>query len=1050
MNKIKSAVVSAPAGSGKTERLARRYIELLKNGVKPERILTITFTEKAAAEMKERIFKILEQEDLELCKELKKQALKLRISTIHSFCLSLLERFAPLIGLEPEIKVLEDPTILWFDVIDDTLRKIAETEPNSQEYRMIMELIAQEGFRGLSVLRKLLQVLFDHRGQAQRARVAFSEQHEIKDLIAELANDPIGRGRILNYSDLFPTKITISQINKIKEKIDLCADVFLTKNLTPRKQGFNLEEQAWAVKMAEYRKLIISFASTIRALRIFHLFRRSFLKEYQSREQEQSLADFTDLELLTYSLITENPEWSNILYSFDEHTDHILVDEFQDTNFLQWGIIDKLSEEWRAGYGAKRARAVQPTIFLVGDEKQSIYYFRGANAQVFADAKKKLETWCERENFEYIEIKDNFRSLAAIIDFTNFLFSRLMNPYPNEPTYKTRYVQFEKKRNNDDPGSVELILIKANQAKMLQRRQKEAEIVAKRIATIIGKLKVYDDKEQPLPCRYQDITILLRKRTYLDILERALQKYKIPFVVVKGIGFHTTPEVTFLRAFVGFLVDPSSDFNLYVLLRNPIFGFSEKELLMMTNAPGLTLWERVKNYCESFGKRKAALQELEDFRAMASVQPLSQIIELMLKNKSGWKIFAEPQRMVNVKKFIRLVENLEMQSEHPMRILEYLQKSIVKENEPKANVRIEGKDAVRIMTIHAAKGLQFPIVFILGLDENLETKVGYDQSLLIEEIAEDKVVLAFQPNAELRRETKLFIEKEEKEIEEAKRLFYVAVTRARDHLFLSGVWQDNFRNLSRLRWLKDYFALSETDGKFLSNIPNLEFKVPNFLITNETFVNQEYDQSQVCEPATPSFKFIVKSEPLPYQPSYEFRVVTRELEEVTRKSTKDWTIFGEVMHQLLAEIANGYLLFCPDKMNKVLARAEYLLLAWGLPKTEVADWIGQVQKQFQLLEINNLLPIVLPQPESYAELPFMLKMDSTIYRGRVDRVICTPEGIKVYEYKTFPIDQAELDAFITKYSKQLAIYREAVSLIFKTNKVSTYLIFTALGEIIEI
>ncbi|MEO0092718.1 MAG: UvrD-helicase domain-containing protein [candidate division WOR-3 bacterium] len=1041
---IKSKIVLSPAGSGKTERLARRYLQLLAMDVKPERILTITFTEKAAAEMKDRIFKILAQENPEKLKELKRNALKLRISTIHSFCLSFLERFAPFIGLEPEIKVLDDPTVLWFDVVDDTLRTIAETEPNSKYYNMILELIAQEGFRGWSVLRRILEVLFDRRAAAKRAKVILTEQKGLENLISELYDSPIGRGRIKNYAELFPSRLTITQLNKVKEKLDLCSSVFLTQNNTPRKQGFNQEERTWAEKMAEYRKLVISYTSTIRALQIFYLFKRRFLNEYERRERENGQADFTDLELLTYDLITKNPEWSNILYSFDEHTDHILVDEFQDTSFLQWSIIDKLSEEWRSGLGAKRSRAIEPSIFLVGDDKQSIYYFRGANAQVFANAKAKLTAWYEPGKFEYEVVDTNYRSLQSIIDFTNLVFAQLMRPDPEAPAFKTRYAPFVRQRKNEDPGSVEMLLIKMAKAKMLERRQKEAELIAKRIATIVGRINVYDDKENPLPCRYQDITILLRKRTYLDVLENALHNHNIPFVVVKGIGFHGTPEVSFLRAFVSFLADPSSDFNLYVLLRNPVFGLSENEILMISQASGLTLWERLQNYSETFGKRKEEVKQLADWLSAVNHRPLAHIIEEMLKIKSGWRIFSEPQRLANVKKFIRLVEDLETTGQHPLRLKDYLQKSIEKENEPKANIRIEGKDAVRIMTIHAAKGLQFPIVFIPGLDENIEIKTGSDQSILLEELSEDEVVLAFQPEPSLRKETKLFIEREAKELEEAKRLFYVAVTRARDHLFLSGVWQDKINSPSRLSWLIETLGLKKVDGKFslTSNCP--------VAIVEEATVEEEYEKikPKLVIPFCGQLP-IIQSGPLPYLPQFEWRIVTRELEEVKRKSEESWTIFGEVMHQLFAEIAQGNLVL-NNELEQILTRARHLLFAFGLMQDQLSIWLERISDQFRLLANKGLLSIISPQPGSYAELPFILKKGKIIYSGRIDRIIRMEGEIKIYDYKTFPLRDEELPSFLTEYAQQLAIYREAVASIFETQNVATYLLFTARGELIPI
>ena len=132
---------------------------------------------------------------------------------------------------------------------------------------------------------------------------------------------------------------------------------------------------------------------------------------------------------MTYEALVSHPEWQNILYSFDEHTDHILVDEFQDTNSIQWQIIDKLTEEWRSGIGSKRSKGKTPTIFLVGDDKQSIYLFRGANAGVFEEAKSRLSEWLGNE-YHFEKAKENFRSLPAIINFTNALFEKLMPPWP--------------------------------------------------------------------------------------------------------------------------------------------------------------------------------------------------------------------------------------------------------------------------------------------------------------------------------------------------------------------------------------------------------------------------------------------------------------------------------------------------------------------------------------------------------------------------------------------------------------------------------------------
>src|SRR4030043_1321127 len=442
----KSVIISSPAGSGKTERLARRYISLLLNGAAIEKILAITFTEKAAAEMKDRVLSILERENPDLFVKIREKMPLMRVSTIHAFCLKLLKRFSVELGLDPSLDVMDEFTssLLWSESVYESLMK----EKNKPD--LFYEMIKTRGIRGWDSLYRILDELYRRRPHPD----------------------------------------------------------FLLKNAYP----VELEEEK----------------------RILELYSRC-LQRYTEKKLEKHFIDFDDLELLAYEALNKNPEWQNILYSFDEHTDHILVDEFQDTSSLQWRIIDKLTEEWRSGMGAKRDSGKIPTIFLVGDEKQSIYLFRGANVSVFQEAKERFSKWLGQEYY-FEEIRENYRSLPEIINFTNSVFKRLMPPAMYESrcdsflSWHTKYTPFEATRVGN--GHVELMLIEGDEG-IKSRREQEASALSKRIQSLINHQYEVWDGEVKRGCTYGDMAILLRKRTHLCIFEDTLRREGIPFIVLK-------------------------------------------------------------------------------------------------------------------------------------------------------------------------------------------------------------------------------------------------------------------------------------------------------------------------------------------------------------------------------------------------------------------------------------------------------------------------------------------------------------------------------------
>ncbi len=1020
---ILTTLLFSPAGSGKTESLARRYIQLLKLGVPPERILTITFTEKAAAEMKERIFRILKREDPELEKNLKENILKIRISTIDSFCLSLIKTFAPFLGLPFDLEVSPQSEILWTLSTYDTLMEIAQ-EKNSPDYELLLELIADGGFRGWTKLERLFYKLFTEKVRPERVL------DETEELAIELNS---ATQKVSNLLAPFLKRELPSHLHSSPELVEAIFSLLAkSKNSFFQREGKRKGGEASLPNqiLSDYYRLLakVHYAQYLR--KILAAFQR-FLQNYSAKKRKKGILDFFDLEILALHLLTNFPDWQNILYAFDQHTDHILVDEFQDTSLLQWAIIDKLTEEWRSGFGAKRERNIQPTLFLVGDEKQSIYLFRNASSEIFAWAKEKLSSFLG-DKFRTVVIKDNYRSLPAIISFTNFFFSRLFTGGEGRPPYETAYSEFEGKRKNQSLGQVEIILDELPD-RIEKRREREARLIAQRIATLIGQEIVYSLDERPIPAGYEHFAILLRGRTHLALYEKALSELGIPYLVVKGVGFYDEPEVQILIALVNFLAEPTDDTSLYIILRT-LFSLPERELLFLQNkSEGATecLFYQLKR------AKSEIAEELASYQTKASYSSLAALLEEILARRGGWQVFSHHQAHYNIKKFIRIIENLQWEGKSLLEIKEYLAKAKENPDEPKADVPTEGIKAVRIMTIHAAKGLEFPIVFLAGLDENFRITKGNE--FLLEEKEGWYAKLVYLPDKNLQREERAFIEWERKNLEEEKRIFYVGVTRARDFLSLVGIIPKKLSR-SRLTWLKEILALEWKNGRVSSPI-----SLPGLVLLSGKDVEDLHEKRMAVPPPPPEektypeFLFALEREEITTKP------VTKETKEDLRRHGEGAVLFGEVLHKILEKIARGELPWTEEAVRK---ESRKLFLALGLSDDDCREREKEILRHLTNLARAGLKEIVLPQKGSYVEMPFLLKEGKKIYRGRIDRVIGKGDEVYLYDYKTYPVEESEIPQLLTFYqNEQMGIYLKAAEKLFPQKKVKGYLIFTALGKI---
>ncbi|MFC1549501.1 UvrD-helicase domain-containing protein [Nitrospirota bacterium] len=933
----KSVIISAPAGSGKTEKLARRYISLLSSGSALERILCITFTEKAAAEMKERIMKILEVEDPALLDSIRPKTPMMRISTIHAFCLKILKRFSIELGLDPSLNVMDEHRArdLWNEALFDTL--ISERDTGDEG--VMFGILRDGGLKGWGPLKRTLDIM------AKKAPM--------------------------------PEMLLLS--GQAETSIEGDAD--------------------------EGARILTAYARC--------------LGRYRELKREHHFLDFNDLELLASEALSRVPNATDILFSFDEHTDHILVDEFQDTSTLQWRILDKLTEEWRSGRGPKRETGSTPTIFLVGDEKQSIYMFRGANVAMFSQAKKRFSDWLGKE-YHYVEAIDNYRCLPAIVDFTNALFSHLMGSEAND--IGTRYARFEARRQGK--GFVGLLTLTPGD-NVRHTRQREADAIASLISRLAGSHEVHDSDGHKRPARFEDMAVLLKKRTHLVAYEDSLRRMGVPFIVIKGIGFFNEPEVALLVELVNFITDRNDPYPAFALLRSPMFSMDYPTLLKLSRQEG-TVLERLERSGRPEGENAARV--LRSVTRSSGIESLSMLIERTLMETGMWTHLAEKQRLSNVKKFIAMVEGYEDQCLSPVEIRDRLLRQRGSDQAPKANISSEGMDAVKIMTIHAAKGLQFPMVFLPGMEESLTPK---SEPIVFDDSGET-IRMGFEEDNDKRKKEPIFRLQRQKHEEEEKRLFYVAVTRARDYILMSGA--PGKKITGRLEYLDRAF------GIFQSDTPPAD--IPLEILTQEDI--KAGPPAPVRRPAHKQDENLpVHTAPLDHRPSKVWEDVTRDDDDKQpgRGHGVGRTIIGTVMHRLMEEISRGNL--SPDHIPR---RAQTLMrIEGGSP-----ELITPLTEELRALMKSPIWQdVVTPREGAHTELPFILDKGETAYKGRIDRVIIREGTAHVYDYKTFPFSDSEIKGIVSKYSRQMGLYREAAERLFRM-PARAFLVLTARQEVVEV
>jgi ATP-dependent helicase/nuclease subunit A len=848
-----NVVLEASAGTGKTRVLVERYVNLLRAGVDPEHILAITFTRKAAAEMRQRIIERLieasrqSQADAARWRHVRDRLGDIAISTIDAFCLSLLREFPLEADVDPGFDLAADTDVprLIGDALDQALRICRAVAATDDDVALVFAQLGERRLRtGIAALldRRLVapQALGRFLAKGPRTltaavacRAARTRLREalagvrggLDDFLSDgpihhpqfamlaadmraLCAQPAGAGADSARTD-DPLDTRAGQA-AFRALLDRLRAYFLKQDGDPRGKhfagtGFNAgdcrTEDAWKRHRHAAAAIAPPIADAIRAFRrdlnvvmsrgVWRIFAVA-LSQYQRTLEAHALLDFSGVLERAVALLKELGEFAQSRYRLEARYRHVLVDEFQDTSRAQWELVSLLVRSWSEGFGAS-ADALPPSIFVVGDRKQSIYGFRDADVSVLDDAAEFIQAL--RPGGEPRQaISVSFRAVPALLGFVNDVFAEIA---PQAPTRRDAFRYDDRDRfpvAEASPGDALNIIPGATV-------QAAAERVADEVVRLLTGAVVRDRAtgvfRQAKPA---DVASLFRSRDSHRDFEAALDRRQVATYVYKGLGFFDADEIQDAVALLRYLADPYSDLRAAALLRSRLVRISDEavtrhgprlaDAILQPDASAEVDGALAAVSADDGGVLRRLRGAVPRWLSWVDrVMPSELVARVLAETAYAYELRGPRylQARENLKKLRGTIRRIQNRGYATLaRIADHLERLAIGDE---SNAAIDAVDAVSLMTVHAAKGLEFPIVFLVNMGRGTggaraPSRVSEDGS------GEPSVAIAdFQSEADE--------DAQARDREESKRLLYVALTRARDRLYLSAAVQDGKCRMGR-------------------------------------------------------------------------------------------------------------------------------------------------------------------------------------------------------------------------------------------------------------
>ncbi|MCK8817591.1 UvrD-helicase domain-containing protein [Natroniella sulfidigena] len=1127
----KNLAINAGAGSGKTRVLTERYLEILLRPVAEgglmyqqdalNKIIAITFTKKAAGEMKDRIRERFEQYLSQNSDQLSSKESEWifyildnlnqgRISTIHSLCSEILRKYFFKAGVRADFRVLEgiEEERLKDEAIINVIDRIRGSS-EQEVYQDLWQLTFSYGkrksvdlFKSMLTIRGRLDELLVSRDSNQingdlgelvydinlRVIKDYLADEEIQGMIQALdqyqpQNESEGvivvKKIIKLYENLASKLSEYSKDQKNNTKLELLELHFelircfynfdkdkelsiyramtagdweggnqsklAVNKLHKRLRSAILElmphKNGTPIIVTEQDDALLEPEILGSILRIYQLIK----EEYQHLKESKGYLDYLDLEQQTVELFKQDYD---LVQQLRAEFSFIMVDEFQDTNPLQWQIVGPLVTVDRS------YQELAPNkLFLVGDPKQSIYGFRRADIRIFNQVLEEISP--TKKEDQVIKLKDNFRSNQGIIDFVNLVFAKIMveeNEY--DVAYQSldygRGVRFsEEVREQLDSHLEILATAKPDSDQDYSSAEAEGETIASKIKWLVNnsQKKIAKDGGK-VAVDYGDIAILIRSRTRLKAYEEALEAYNIPYQTVSGVGFYQRQEIYDIYLALKSLIFPQDDLTTFGLMRSPLFALSDDQLF--------SLMVDSKNYRftdESLLERvfKIDQQSKERFNRWLELRnrvSIDRLIDTILIDCGAYRSYLSGQRLANLEKLLKEAAEFSYHNEGDLykfvKELELLINN--QEQEETAEVAESGEQGkVRLMTIHASKGKEFPVVFLANMNSRLRSNTS---TIICDEIENKNYLGLRYYNEQLKKEENftygiLKQELKKRELMEEKRVFYVAVTRAEEMLFLSGVVDEKKPKLhNSFKWLLDeglnydlaeFLARKKESDQIKVELEGRKLVIAISKGSDDSITIQEESESFVQDniiDLTADFNY-GKKIVTPSQLMKDKQEVEGEQQLNISLLNDDYGgLKGSIVHKGIELLSKGLEVDFDYLFNLYPEHKQYK----GL-KDEVVDMISKLRscKQFERLI----------KAKYQGEVPFYLETEENKIRGIIDFIFKEDDGrLAVVDWKTNRINKPEdIVELVEKYREQIKIYQQAVKKISGQEEVNGYLYF---------
>ncbi len=1102
-----SVWVAASAGSGKTKVLSDRVLNLLLGGAKPEKILCLTFTKAAATQMANRIAGRLskwammpetelksELEDLQglppakekinkarrLFAEVLDTAGGMKILTIHSFCQQLLKRFPLEAGVAPNFEVMDerDAKLILESIMQSSIRSAAL----QKDVETVSEYIEGDSFR------EMFKNVDAGRGKINRAIKDLGSVEKLIDtLYHKMEITPSLTGEEVNQcikkvnqgikiaAEILSTggKTDIERAEKIfaflsatdKQKDALLdeyisafinkSDGLITKKLTCKNtaaaEDIMREEAERIFALVQKRKAITIGKLNAALIRICAF----ILKEYEKRKAYLGLLDYSDLILKTRGLLESSAGVEWVLYKLDGGIDHILVDEAQDTSPEQWAIVRALAGEFFAGVGARNTKR---TVFAVGDKKQSIFSFQGADPEEFAANKEYFSQKLKGIGEELIEVplEISFRSSDAILNLVNLVLDNSSArvgvvekeekithlPYRKGSAGRVEIWEPVLKEENDETSAISLPPVERVFKDTSQSRL--ARMIAGKISSMIEGKELLESEGRPI--KPGDIMVLVRKRNiFFEELVRALKTLKIPVTGVDRMMLTEQLAVMDLLALGDFLLLPEDDLTLATVLKSPLFGFDDDDLFAIAYQRGeRSLWEALRlKAADEEGKYREALERLLPLLDKADKVTPFALYSLVTDAFGGRKALLSRfgyDAEDAVDEFMNLT--LAFTKTNIPSLQNFL--SWIKNGDIEIKRDLEQGDinAVRITTVHSSKGLEAPIIF---LPDTLSV-ISNKNHLFWIDAGENLKLPLWLPKKEITPENLLAYKEGAKEnaLKEYRRLLYVAITRPRDRLYICG-WKNSDKKTDEDKeppenWYNLIFdSLQTPKAKALLNV---EVQTGIGAVTvlkslqEAPVKRQEISVESAAEEIPVWALRVPESEPVPPRPLAPSKMdeedsepsapspIAPEREKAMRR--------GNVIHrllQILPELEN-------EKRSGVAEK--YLAQpAWNLQSQEQKEILKLV---FNILDNPDFSALFAKG--SKAEVPIAGMLENKVFSGQVDRLAVKENEVLIIDYKTNQKPPSSAENVPEAYRRQMNIYKQLLQKVFAGKKIRGLLLWT--------